>query len=196
MFRRKKLWLAIGATLVASLGCSNDDQSQLADPGSATSSQVAISDGGEGGEGGETGTSETGNLVDNDALYLTYLKLMRGHLYVGLELYRSGAQQAAATHMKHPEDELYVKLMPGLKAREAEDFSEQLRVLSKTVEGGDPVADADVAYQSLLAAMGRAEAAAHDTSQAVQAQVLLQLVKTAAEEYDIAVEDGQLVNAH
>jgi hypothetical protein len=39
--------------------------------------------------------------------YLTHLGLVRGHLGVGVDLYREGAQDAAQTHMKHPGDELY-----------------------------------------------------------------------------------------
>lgn len=198
MFQRKKLWLALGATLIASTGCSDEEPKQSVDEpvASTATAPTSAAEGGEGGEGGEAGASSNANVAEDNALYRTYLGLMRGHLHVGLQLYRDGAQEAAATHMKHPKDELYMKLLPGVEARGAEGFADELSALTNTVESGQPVADADTAYQDVLTAITNAEAAAGEADTAVLGQVILQLVKTAAEEYDIAVEDGQLINAH
>lgn len=192
MFQRKKLWLAIGATLIATTGCAEEAPQQSAINGPVAST----SDSAEGGEGGEAGASSDANIAEDNALYRTYLALMRGHLHVGLELYRNGAQQAAATHMKHPKDELYMKLLPGMQARGATGFAEELSALTQTVESSQPVSEADAAYQDVLAAITQAEAAAETADADTLGRVILQLVKTAAEEYDIAVKDGQLVNAH
>ena len=47
---------------------------------------------------------------------LTQLSLIRGHLFVGMELYRQGAVDHAKTHMKHPQDEIYASLRPAIRA--------------------------------------------------------------------------------
>lgn len=198
MYQRKKLWLAIGATLIATTGCSDEDpQQSVNEPVASTASApTSTAEGGEGGEGGEAGASPDANVAEDNVLYRTYLALMRGHLHVGLQLYRDGAQEAAATHMKHPKDELYMQLLPGVEARGAAGFADELSALTETVESGQPVADADTAYQDVLTAITKAEAAAAQADTEELGQVMLQLVKTAAEEYDIAIDNGQLVNAH
>jgi len=48
-------------------------------------------------------------IVADDAEYLVQLGLMRGHLFVGNQLYLLGELAEAVTHMKHPESELYAE---------------------------------------------------------------------------------------
>lgn len=200
MFIRNKLWLGLGIALVAGAGCSKQDD-KAAEHQGHQSSLAIINEGGEGGEAGEGGEGGEGasagkSVVESDALYLTSLALMRGHLSVGVDLYRKGAHEAAQTHMKHPEDELYVALQPGLEARGAAGFTEQLSTLADAVAQRSSVEDVEAAYASLLQEISRAEAAAGTQEPAVLGEVIHSLVKTAADEYDIAVEDGRLVNAH
>ncbi len=191
MQTRNKLWIGLGVVCVAGgaiyLGASEE--------GSGMSGHSMTATGAEGGEGGEGAAAE--DALTDDAAYLTQLGLIRGHLNVGVDLYREGEEEASATHMKHPEDELYADLLPALEARQAPGFAEQLAALATAVEQGQPVAEVDAAYEDLLAGISRAEQAVGEPSPAVLGKLIVGLVQVAAAEYDIAVgPDGQLENAH
>ncbi len=195
MFVRKKLWLGLSAALVTSttaLPVLGAEEAQTMPNHNAMQSHGTMAlPAGEGGEG-----ASVESIVDSDSAYLTQLALMRGHLNVGLELYRIGEQAAAATHMKHPEDELYADLIAGFEARDVPGFANQLAALAKVVENRGSVEDANAAYENILDAIGVAENAADRQNPAVLGKVIHGLVKTAAIEYDIAVEEGKIVNGH
>jgi hypothetical protein len=193
MFTRSRLWLSLTAALLAGTGCSDKDVAAET-PHDMQGHNVSTLVSAEAGERGEA--SAALDVTQSDVAYLTYLALMRGHLSVGVDLYREGAQKAAASHMKHPEDELYVDLLPGLQARGAGSLAEELAALANVVENGGGVEEVNAAFAQLSAAMDRAEAAAGNQPPAVIGEVVHRLVRTAAEEYDIAVEAGRLVNAH
>jgi hypothetical protein len=212
MFIRKKLWLGLSAAIVTSTALSAgaaDAGAQAAENPHAGMSHGVDSKGqgpstamnhstmmaAEGGEGGE-GSVSAATVVNSDAAYLRQLALMRGHLNVGLDLYRSGEFQAAATHMKHPEDELYAGLVPGFEARGAASFANDLGALATVIEKGGSVEEADAAYEAVLAAIGNAEKAAGAPSAAILGKVIHGLVLTAAKEFDIAVDEGRVVNGH
>ena len=202
MFIRKKLWLGLSAAIATSTAFSATAQAQASeDPhagmnhssmSTASTMSAMFAEGGEGGEGNVS--AET--VINSDAAYLTQLALMRGHLNVGLDLYRSGVQQAAATHMKHPEDELYAALVPGFEARGAQSFANELGALAKVIENHGSVEEADAAYENVLRAIGSAEEAAGPVDAATLGQVIHGLVQTAAKEFDIAIDKGVVVNAH
>lgn len=152
---------------------------------------------GEAGEGGEGGEGEGGANVDlasDDGAYLGRLALVQGHLHVGFQLYREGVREHAESHMKHPEDEIYAALVPVFEARGVSGFSEALTRLSEGVAAGDPVGEVRAAYDDVLAGIGRASPAQADLTDKLAAVVIL--AATAAEEFDIAVEDGRLADAH
>ncbi|MDP2126806.1 MAG: hypothetical protein Q8K97_05460 [Pseudohongiella sp.] len=136
-------------------------------------------------------------IIGDDVVYLTQLGLMRGHLFVGVRLYQEGEHSEAATHMKHPESELYAELRPGLEQRGAPDFASQLEALAVAVETHQTVAQVDRLYAELLTSIKQAEAATADIGGAQVAQVIKALLDNVAYEYDIAVgADGMLLNAH
>jgi len=150
---------------------------------------------GEGGEGGEGASSE--ESVSSDAVYLGQLAFIRGHLNVGVNLYREGDEEASATHMKHPESEIYAALQPALEARDAPGFADQLAALAGAVENGKPLADVEAAYEALLQGITAAEQAVPNQNARLLGDVIVDLVSTAAAEYDIAVgDDLALENAH
>lgn len=139
----------------------------------------------------------TAEAIDSDAAYLAGLSFIRGHLNVGVNLYRENALDASATHMKHPADELYTSLEPALEARGAKGFAAQLEALAVAVEQQQGAAAVEAAYADLLEAIALAEAAVKDVDAATVAAVIVNLVRTAAEEFDIAVgEGGVLENEH
>ena len=99
--------------------------------------------------------------------------------------------------MKHPEDELYTDLVPALEARDASGFADELGQLAQRVEAGAPVAEVESAYDNVMAAVETAEGAASAPDAQALAGIIVNLVSTAAEEYDIAVDDdGTVANAH
>lgn len=186
---RNRVWLGLGVAVAASAAFYAGTNSQ-SDMGHDMS---AMTD--EGGEGGEGASTE--DAISSDAVYLAQLSFIRGHLYVGVNLYREGDFEASATHMKHPGDELYAALLPAIEIRDGKDFSEQLESLADAVIERRPAADVEAAYAALLVAIGEAENAVQDLSARTLGEVIVDLVRTAAAEYDIAVNDeGMLVEAH
>ncbi|MHA7834113.1 MAG: hypothetical protein ACX94A_06495 [Algiphilus sp.] len=151
------------------------------------------------GEGEGEGEGRKASILRDDSLYLARLGLIRGHLTIGVDLYRSGHREAAATHMKHPADELYAGLKPALEMRGAPGFAEALQQLAARVEAGADVSTVEDAFASVDAGL-EAAAAAVATEKRADAEtrfgVIIQLLRTAAQEYAVALDDGQVVNAH
>ncbi len=144
-------------------------------------------------------TGEAENQFANDDLgYLTQLGLMRGHLFVGHQLYKAGHFDHAKMHMKHPESELYAGVAPAFNARGVPGFSVELSNLSQAVENESPLAEVDAAYTALTAAIAATEAPVVNANQGPAARLALvvELLRVAGEEYAIAVVDGQMQNAH
>ncbi len=219
--RKTANWPSLGAALLAGTALSQpapaaetDEQSpyptagyeqdidliQLAQGESGEAGEGSEAGEGEGGEGeggeGEGGEAASADLATDDVAYLSQLGLVRGHLLVGVELYKEGAAEMAVTHMKHPGDELYADLEPALAARGSEGFAEELERLATLVENGAPVAEVVEAHEALEAAIASAESAAGEISLPERLAVAVELVKVAAEEYGIGVKDGKLANAH
>jgi len=214
MTRRSKLWIGLGsAVLAGSAGpaLAGNLQTTTALVSGASGApgvpagglaaepvavQLAASEGGEGGEGGATAAAPASPATD-DTAFLTQLALIRGHLDVGVELYRRGAVAAAKTHMKHPEDELYADLAPAFAARHVAGFKDSLERLAGLVEAGAPVAQVEAAYADLLRAIDTAASrGAPAAAVATKAAVVLALVRKAAEDYAKGVSDGRVTEAH
>ena len=187
---RNRVWLGLGVVVAASaafyVGTSNT-------PGDMGHDMDAMAE--EGGEGGEGASSA--DAIASDSVYLAQLAFIRGHLNVGVNLYREGELDASATHMKHPSDELYTDLLPAMESRGALDFAEQLEGLASAVIEQKPISEVEAAYSALLAAITEAENVVSDLDARTLGTVMVDLVRTAAAEYDIAVGDqGQLENEH
>ena len=165
--------------------------------GEGESGSVSIGEGGEGegGEGEGEGSSGATDLATNDLAYLTQLSLIEGHLLVGYELYEAGHTEAASTHMKHPEDELYAALIPAFTARGVNGLEDELKQLSTAVENNESVEVANDAYEALTTAIENAKPHINSSAKE-QLKLASELLKVAAEEYGIAVVEGKLKNAH
>lgn len=185
---RNRVWLGLGVVVAASAAFYAGTNSQ-----SGMDHDMTMAE--EGGEGGEGASSA--DAIASDAVYLAQLSFIRGHLYVGVSLYREGDLDAAATHMKHPGDELYAALLPAIESRDGHGFGEQLENLAEAVIERRAGADVEAAYGALLEAIGDAENAVQELSARTLGTVIVDLVRTAAAEYDIAVDDqGMLVEPH
>lgn len=186
---RNRVWLGLGVVVAASAAFYAGTNSQS---GMSHDMTMAEEEGGEGGEG-----ATTADAISNDAVYLAQLSFIRGHLYVGVSLFREGDFEAATTHMKHPSDELYAALLPAIESRDGKGFADQLEGLADAVIERRAAADVEAAYAALLVAIGEAEGAVKELSARTLGEVIVDLVRTAAAEYDIAVNDqGMLVEPH
>lgn len=185
---KNRIWLGLGL-VVATSGAFYAGTNQGGMGHDMASMAV---DGGEGGDG-----AASADAMVSDAAYLAQLSFIRGHLNVGVNLYREDAMDASATHMKHPADELYTALLPAMAARGATGFADALEALAVAVEQKQDTAAVERAYTALLEAIGTAEAAVTEPDAATLVAVIVDLVRTAAAEYDIAVgEGGVLENEH
>lgn len=191
METRNKIWVGLGVVVAASAafyaGTSSDSGMEGMDH-----STMAGSEGGEGGEG-----ASTADAISSDAVYLGQMAFIRGHLNVGVNLYREGQVEASATHMKHPGDELYANLLPAIEARGAQDFADQLEALAVAVENEQPLPEVEQAYNNLLDSISAAESVVKEQDAKTLGAVIVDLVRTAAAEFDIATaDDGALENEH
>lgn len=141
-------------------------------------------------------TSGEGDLATDDVAYLTQLGLLRGHLAVGLELYRGAMPKMAETHMKHPDAELYADLVPTFKSRGCRAFAGELTELARVVSARNSLEVVTSKYELLGAAIRRCELTAENENPAVVVQVTMNLLRNALFEYEIGVVDGAIANVH
>ncbi|MBB5519401.1 hypothetical protein [Amphiplicatus metriothermophilus] len=204
MARRLKLLtglstIALGAAALGGCG-GGEGEGEAGAPSAAESGPsdhgAHLAGEGEGGEGeGEGEGAAAADPATDPVAYLHQLFLIRGHLQAGAALYAAGEQAMAATHMKHPEDELYAGLAPAFEARGVDGFAGELQALAASVANGAPAGE----VEADLAAVKRAIDAAAEAAQASPAETLLAaaaLLRTAGEEFDIGVKDGAIVNLH
>jgi hypothetical protein len=202
-FEKRKVWTSVGSALLVSTATAGtgmaqaDDNAFVAPASSIAVSYAALGEGmgeGEGGEGEGEGATQADLRTDN-AAYLARLGLIRGHLWVGIKLYREGHIEMSKTHMKHPKDELYAGLEPVFKARGVEGFAEELSTLADAVnnEKGDNAVEK--AYDNLLEAITQSEGMSVMTAKEALVSIS-QMIRTAADEYAIGVKKGEVVNVH
>lgn len=149
-------------------------------------------EGGEGGEGGEAGAAAGGDEVVD---FLMDLGLIEGHLRAGVALYRAGLADQAASHMKHPQDEVYDELSFHLADFGAEGFADELTALAEAVEGGKPVDVVEAALHDVSKKIAEARDYANAT-EAAEAQAMVAILRQAAEEYGDGVTDGAVTKLH
>lgn len=141
-------------------------------------------------------TSGTSNaLATDDVAFLHRLGLIRGHLHAGHALYINGYANMAATHMKHPRDELYAGLVPAIEARGFQPFDDHLTALKDAVESGADGDEVTEAWREIDEAIETIERGVN-ASAADELRAVADMLETAAEEYAIGVVDGVVDNEH
>ncbi|AFJ03005.1 hypothetical protein Q7C_1864 [Methylophaga frappieri] len=195
MQENRKKWISLGVALASGVSTS----ALAADfvDHNHTHSNIVLAAAGEGeGEGEGEGAGVTViDLKVNDVAYLTRLGLIRGHLLVGYQLYSEGKTEMAITHMKHPRDELYTGLVPAIEHRGGERFDAALTKLADSITNKASQEAVTAAYQDLEKGIKAAESVV-DIDLKTSLQSIKELVRTAADEYAIGVEEGKLVNVH
>ncbi|RDX37849.1 hypothetical protein DZA50_01490 [Kangiella sp. HD9-110m-PIT-SAG07] len=203
-FEKRKVWAGVGSALLVTSAVSGvaapaDDSVHSAVSHSIVSFAAgSLGEGGEGesGEGeGEGEGSTKADLATDNAAYLARLGLMRGHLWVGIKLYREGHIAMAKTHMKHPKDELYAGLESVFKERGVAGFAGELSTLADAVNNEQGTEAVESAYDDLLKAITASEGMeAMSAKEALMS--ISQMIRTAADEYAIGVKKGEIVNVH
>ena len=142
------------------------------------------------------GHDHSSSKVLKDDQYLTHIGLVKGHLFVGVELYKKKYFENAKRHMKHPKSELYAGLLPTFKAKNANGFANELETLAVSVENNESLSIVSKNYKSLLEAIGQNENYVDIKSNTFENKVLLvkSLLEIAAEEYAIGIVDGNIEN--
>jgi len=142
------------------------------------------------------GHDHSSSKVFKDDQYLTHIGLVKGHLFVGVELYKKEFFENAKRHMKHPKSELYAGLIPTFEAKNANGFASELEVLALSVENNEPLSIVSMNYKNLLDVINQNENYVDSKSNTFENKVLLvkSLLEIAAEEYAIGIIDGNIEN--
>lgn len=203
MTRRFKLMTGLStiaaASALALTGCGGEGEGEGAEGEADLSSISGEAEGegmssegeGEGGEGESEGAASGADPATSDVAYIKLLGLVRGHLIAFYELYQNGEHDMARMHVKHPESELYMDIIPAFAPRKQPGFADDLSAL---VAAAAANGDVDAEYSAAVEAL---DAHAPNASPAVQLLAISEIVRTAADEFDIGVEDdGAITNAH
>lgn len=195
MVQRTRLWLGLGlfATAAGLQGCGPVELDRTAGPprlGARASGEAGEGEGGEG-EGGHAGHR---NLATDDAEFLAALAMIEGHLLVATELYAANQRDAAMPHVKHPEDEIYGSLRPGLAARRIRGFEPSLTAMARTAESGASPDAVRQAFQQVQAELLRVRRAVN-APPAVTLAAVANTVRAAGDEYAEGVQGTRVVNA-
>ena len=215
MKSKTKIWLGVGAFVVAGVGSAGAEPPAIANDVSAIALTRALSDvsaakkhghgeggeraatkkqGGEGGEGGEEGGARGGAALPPDLDFALRIAQMRGHLLVGDELVKQGQWAAALPHFLHPSEELYGPIRGKLKDYNTPQFATALKLLATTVKqkkGGDDYARAWKGVEDALAAAD-AGVKAKQASDGFAVETALELLKSATGEYQQALGKGRI----
>lgn len=213
--KRRKVWVGLGAAvLVTSQAAAREeahpapDAAVRADRGGPAFDAARgpdrhgvfrVAKAGEGGEGGE-GDEGGAARKDYDAKlppalrFYRDIELIRGHLLVGDELVREGRWADALPHFLHPSEEVYGKLRNDLKTYGVAPFDAALKSLAQTVKAKSEAAyrTAYAAVEERLAAADKGVRAKERNWSAFAVDAVLEMLRTAGDEYEEAVEKGRI----
>ncbi|WP_413872252.1 hypothetical protein [Albidovulum sp.] len=178
--------LAVGGPATAA-GLGNSPGGSVGGPETLWLAQAAT-EGGEAGEAGEAGAAMGGDETV-DLLY--DLGVLEGALRAGVALYRAGRAEAAAPHLKRPEDDSYDELTYHLADAGAEGFPAELTALADTARADKPVAEVEAAFAAVLAKIDAARGKA-GASEAAEAAAIVAILRKAADDHAEGVRDGRL----
>lgn len=215
MKSRTKIWLGVGAFVVAGTGMSpagTADTRARAQPNAESISDIALTralaapvrlaaaakkhdHGGEGGEGGEEGGAKGGAPLPPDLNFSLRVAQIRGHLLVGDQLVEEGQWAAALPHFLHPGEEIYAGIRGSLKDYNTPPFAAALKLLANMVKsrkGGDDYAKALKAVEDALAASDAGLQAKQQNWNSFEVESALELLKSATNEYEEAIIKGRI----
>ena len=145
---------------------------------------------------GHAHNSEAPKIYSTDNEYLTNLNLMKGHLWVGIELYKAKHIENAKRHMKHPKSELYGDIIPTFEAKGTAGFAAELEGLALSVENEESISTIENNYQNLFDAIDNNQQFVADVNKSIDGKITLvvSLLEIAAEEYAVGIIEGEVKN--
>jgi hypothetical protein len=170
-----------------------DSKARAGGEGGEAGRAAAAGSGGEGGEAGEGGASA--NLPPTLRLYRD-IELIRGHLQVGNELIEAGLWAEALPHFLHPQEEIYGGISGQLKSIGVSPFLTTLKSLAQTVKAKnkEAYAKARASVDERLAVVEKAVQAKESNWSPFALESMLEVLQTAADEYEEAIEGGRISN--
>jgi hypothetical protein len=216
MRTRNKIWVGIGAFVVAGtgvVGASGPAQqssntnvsntplpellSRTSIPRSPSHGFVIAQHAKHGGEGGENegGEKGAGAKLPPDLSFALRIAQMRGHLLVGDQLVKEGQWAAAMPHFLHPAEELYGGVRGQLKTYKTPPFESALKLLSNLVKRKKGGEEYDKALKAVEDAFAAADAGLKEKQknwQGFTVEAALELLKSSAREYEEAVVKGRI----
>ncbi len=214
MNKRRKIWIGIGACILAGGAASppaaasdtglTRAQAGFDTPAGAqdlraiaqafTTGAGEAGEGGEGGEGGEAGIDVAAAAKD-PVEYGVALQVIAAHYHAGLAAYRGKEQEAGAQMFAHGLSEVYVEMEEVFKARGVTNLGKLLENAVQAANEKKPPAEvkrrADAVFAALDAAGKKAPKSAA-SERAVKAQVLAAVLERAAAQFGAAQKDGNL----
>jgi hypothetical protein len=145
---------------------------------------------------GHAHNSEAPKIYSTDNEYLTNLNLMKGHLWVGIELYKAKHIENAKRHMKHPKSELYGDIIPTFEAKGTAGFAAELEGLALSVENEESISTIENNYQNLFDVIDNNQQFVADVNKSIDGKITLvvSLLEIAAEEYAVGIIEGEVKN--
>ena len=145
---------------------------------------------------GHAHNSEAPKIYSTDNEYLTNLNLMKGHLWVGIELFKAKHIENAKRHMKHPKSELYGDIIPTFEAKGTAGFAAELESLALSVENEESISTIENNYQNLFDAIDNNQQFVADVNKSIDGKITLvvSLLEIAAEEYAVGIIEGEVKN--
>ncbi len=204
MKSRTKIWIGVGAFVVAGAGAGEAAEAPSLDRLRMQSgpSDVALSaplrlaemkqmkhEHGE--EGGEKGNAN----LPPDLDFALKIALIRGHLLVGDQLVKENQWAAALPHFLHPGEELYGPIRGKLKDYKTPPFAAALKTLANVVKGKKGGADYDNAVKAVNDALAAADAGLKEKQKdwtSFTVETALEALKSATGEYEEAIVKGRI----
>ncbi|WP_046863646.1 hypothetical protein [Microvirga massiliensis] len=170
--------------------------SSKARPGGEAGEAVRAAAAGSEGESGEAGEGGTSARLPPILRLYRDVELIRGHLRVGNELVESGQWAEALPHFLHPQEEIYGGIARQLKSLDTPPFLTALKSLAQTVKAKnkEAYARARASVDERLGAVEKAVQAQESNWSAFALESIVEVLQTAADEYEEAIEGGTISN--
>jgi hypothetical protein len=204
----RKIWVGVGAFMVAGAGAATGPLDAAAPPrahtgaalGPAAATDAArlavqlVQHADHAADAGEAGEKEAIANLPPELAFATRIALMRGHLLVGDELVKQQQWSAALPHFLHPTEELYGDLKDKLAEYKVPAFDGALKALADVVKARRG-ADYAKAHKAVNDALALADAAMKERSgdwPGLLTEAAIEAVKAATGEYKEAIADGKI----
>ncbi len=195
-----ELFLALGcATAVGTQALpSNAHETNEMLEASTSQTYLLLAQGGEGGEGAEGGEGGEGGTATGDPNvdYMTSLGLMKGHLLAAKELIAQKNYEEAEPHIGHPVEELYSDIETVLPEKGVSDFKPTLNQLHDLAISAPNSPEMKTLFDKSEASIDEAIAAIPQeqrNSPEFVLNVMVEMLKNAAAEYQAAIANNQFV---